>query len=38
MGIVKGGGVKNTVTEGDLTLGGGHTMQYTDDIITEFYT
>ena len=25
-------GIKYTVTEGDLTLGGGHTMQYTDDV------
>lgn len=26
-------GVKNMVAEGDLTLGGEHTMLYTDDVV-----
>ena len=31
-GAVKGQGVKYVVTEGDLTVGGGHTLQYTDHV------
>ena len=30
--VVKGKGVKYMVMEGDLTLGGGHTMQHTGDV------
>ena len=26
-------GIKHMVTEGDLTLGGEHTMQYGDDVL-----
>lgn len=29
----EGGGVKCTVTEGDLTLGGEHTMQHIDEVL-----
>ena len=29
-------GVKDTVMEGDLTLGGGHTTQYTDDVLLNY--
>ena len=31
-GVVKGDGAKYMVTEGDLTLGVRHTMQYTDNM------
>lgn len=30
--------VKHTVMEGDETLGGEHSMQYTDDVLIELYT
>ena len=36
-GVVKGKGSKYMVMEEDLTLGGGHTMQYID-YISEIYT
>ena len=32
VGVVKGEGAKYMVTEGDLTLGVRHTMQYTDNM------
>ena len=33
VGVVKGEGVKYRVTKDDLTSGGRHTMQYTDDVL-----
>ena len=36
--VVKAKGAKYMVTEADLTLGGGHTVQYIDDDVSKLYT
>ena len=36
VGVVKGEGVKYLVMEDDLTLAGGLTMQYTDDVLQKW--